>query len=110
MANIYYVISIYSPLSSEAHLFCWPQLWPWARPQENVEPLGPGDLVQLVDLRMTELNGEQGYILRLVPGHKEERVEVALFGTPWERFFAVFFSKIWVPTLQNGKLDFANGM
>jgi len=44
--------------------------------QENVEVLGPGDLVQLVDLRMTDLNGEQGYILRLVPGHKEERVEV----------------------------------
>ena len=24
--------------------------------------------------------------------------------------FCCFFSKIWVPTLQNGKLDFANGM
>ena len=40
-----------------------------------MESLEPGDLVQLVELRMTELNGEQGYILRLVPGHKEERVE-----------------------------------
>lgn len=49
--------------------------------QENVEVLGPGDLVQLVDLRMTDLNGEQGYILRLVPGHKEERVEVKMLST-----------------------------
>lgn len=50
--------------------------------QENVEAIGPGDLVQLVDLRMTELNGEQGYILRLVPvGHKEERVEVKMLST-----------------------------
>lgn len=49
--------------------------------QEHVESLEPGDLVQLVDLRMTELNGEQGYILRLVPGHKEERVEVKMLST-----------------------------
>ena len=49
-----------------------------------MEVLGPGDLVQLVDLRMTDLNGEQGYILRLVPGHKEERVEVPKpYGKPW---------------------------
>jgi len=49
--------------------------------QEHLESLEPGDLVQLVELRMTELNGEQGYILRLVPGHKEERVEVKMLST-----------------------------
>ena len=43
------------------------------------EELGPGDLVQLVDLQMVELNLQQGYVQRLSPamGHKEERVEVA---------------------------------
>ena len=57
---------------------------PWPR-SEDVESLEPGDLVQLVELRMTELNGEQGYILRLVPGHKEERVEAKPPGKPpWE--------------------------
>ena len=73
-----YVICIYSPLPpSWGPFFFGVFLWAGhGRVQENVEVLGPGDLVQLVDLRMTELNGEQGYILRLVPGHKEERVEV----------------------------------
>ncbi|CAK9025906.1 unnamed protein product [Durusdinium trenchii] len=43
--------------------------------------IGPGDLVQLVNLQMQELNGQQGYVLRLTPGRtgqKEERVEVKM--------------------------------
>jgi len=87
---VIYVYVIHLFLLVEAHLFlappcCVAWLWP-SFLQENVEVLGPGDLVQLVDLRMTDLNGEQGYILRLVPGHKEERVEVPLgkpYGKPY---------------------------